>query len=121
LRRAIPILIAAALAPEVAIGEQMATEPSAALEEAQISALTTGNVESLEEVSAFDSVGHLTKEWTVLAVKQLHESHPAVSRESALLTSDFIHRGARTFIGEGARRTGRAKPRPTFGNSFKRC
>lgn len=70
--------------------------------EAQISALQNGDVKILNEIPELDQAIKYTKVWTVRAATRLQKTKPTVSRPSALLLGEFIDRGARKFVAEGA-------------------
>jgi hypothetical protein len=73
------------------------------LKEAQIDALTTGDIGDLKSFGDEDGLIQITANWTAIAAKQFMSAKADVSRESALLTSEFIFRGAHVFVAEGGR------------------
>jgi hypothetical protein len=73
-----------------------------ALEKAQIKALTTGDLTDLKPFSDAEEPIRIAASWTTLAATQFKAAKVTVSRESAWMTSEFISRGAQTFVAEGS-------------------
>lgn len=51
----------------------------------------------------------ITKEWTALAADQLKSANATVTRESGLMTSEFIFIGANRFVAEGSSKEKRSE------------
>jgi hypothetical protein len=71
-----------------------------ALKEAQIKALRTGDISDLMPFSEQAEPIKIAASWTILASKQLATAKANVSRASALMTSEFIFRGANRFVSD---------------------
>jgi hypothetical protein len=95
----------------IAVSNQFSSgaEPSLpdALKEAQIRALTTGDLVALKPFSDLAEPLRITASWTVLAARQFASAKATLSRESAVLTSEFIFYGASRFVAEGSPKDGR--------------
>ena len=74
----------------------------AAFKEAQIKALTTGDTANLRPFLEQAEPIQTAASWASLAAKQLKDASATISRESALMTSEFIFRGASRFASEGS-------------------
>lgn len=70
------------------------------LKEAQIKVLTTGDITALKPFWGQKESIRITASWTSIAAKQLASAKATVSRESALMTAEFIFRGATRFVTE---------------------
>jgi len=86
-------------APFASSAEPQLPDP---LKEAQIKALTTGDLTPLRPFSEQTEPIRITASWTSLAVKQLAAAKATVSRASALMTAEFIFKGASSFVIEGS-------------------
>src|ERR1700719_4004458 len=73
-----------------------------ALKEAQIKVLITGDPTRLRPFSEGPGAVRVAADWTILAAKQLASAKADVSRESALLTSELLFKGANRFVREGS-------------------
>lgn len=66
------------------------------LREAQIEVLMSGNAAKFEQYAAVmhSSTAHLVLEWTGIAAQRIRTQDVSISREGAVLLSNFIYNGA---------------------------
>jgi hypothetical protein len=100
-KRWIPAAIVAALFLTHALCSY-GQEPPNDLMRRQIEALTTGDTAEIFRIREYSLQVQLTQRWTSIAAGMFKEASANVDRDSALLLSKLIYRGAFQFVRRGA-------------------